>query len=505
MSLVAVTSLIDELLADQQRLSAVERFSQFHANATEPAQAKHYRSLIPLTKPGRGEQYSFEVDLNACSGCKACVTACHSLNGLDDGESWRDVGLLLSTDLSPATQQTVTTACHHCVDPACANGCPTLAYEKEADTGIVRHLDDQCIGCQYCTLTCPYEVPKYNDRLGIVRKCDMCQSRLREGEAPACVQACPNEAIKIRIVSAASVEERSETGSLLPGTMPSRITLPTTRFLNQRRQLAPADQDSLRPAMAHTPLAIMLVLTQAAAGILLFDALSRFLWVFVRTPGSWHAILGASLALAGLFAATLHLGRPAQAWRSFLGWRKSWLSREILVFSPWAGVSLAYAVSLVFPVADWVQKGLALSSVLSGLLGVFCSVMVYVFTRRPYWCLPMTMTRFGLTLIALGACFVAPTIATTAIAAKLGFEIYLSLPAVSPFRRSARLLQGPLRGIWKARLATGFAGLVFLAGANIYPPLAGIGFVLTLSGELLERTIFFRAVDAPGMPGGVGA
>ena len=83
MSLVEDRTLIDELLEDQQRLTAVERFSQFHENATEPVQARHYRSLIPLSLPGKGEQYSFEVDLDACSGCKACVAACHSLNGLD--------------------------------------------------------------------------------------------------------------------------------------------------------------------------------------------------------------------------------------------------------------------------------------------------------------------------------------------------------------------------------------------------------------------------------------
>ena len=78
-------------------------------------------------------------------------------------------------------QQTVTTACHHCVEPACLEGCPVLAYEKDAETGIVRHLDDQCIGCQYCVLKCPYDVPKYSAKRGIVRKCDMCYDAPRRG------------------------------------------------------------------------------------------------------------------------------------------------------------------------------------------------------------------------------------------------------------------------------------------------------------------------------------
>jgi len=148
-----------------------------------------------LECPPKGEGRTLVYDLlDACTGCKACVTACHSLNGLDEGETWRDVGTLFGGTGAEPVQQTVTTACHHCLDPACMNGCPVNAYDKDPVTGIVRHLDDQCIGCQYCILKCPYDVPKYSRKRGIVRKCDMCSGRLAAGEAPACVQACPNEA-----------------------------------------------------------------------------------------------------------------------------------------------------------------------------------------------------------------------------------------------------------------------------------------------------------------------
>src|SRR5918995_205708 len=93
--------LIDLLLEEQQTLPAVQRFAQWHAEQPHEALADHqahiaYRSLIPLSRPQPGEQYAFEVDLDSCSGCKACVTACHSLNGLEEQETWRDVGLLLS-------------------------------------------------------------------------------------------------------------------------------------------------------------------------------------------------------------------------------------------------------------------------------------------------------------------------------------------------------------------------------------------------------------------------
>jgi formate dehydrogenase iron-sulfur subunit len=168
-------SPIDRYLREQQTMTAVDRFSRHHDEVRDPGpvgvpldaatflpdQARYYRDLVPMARPGAGEQYAFEVDLDACSGCKACVTACHSLNGLDDAESFRSAGALIGTRatevaIEPALrlstltiepwQQTVTTACHHCVDPACLNGCPVDAYEKDPVTGIVRHLDDQCIG-----------------------------------------------------------------------------------------------------------------------------------------------------------------------------------------------------------------------------------------------------------------------------------------------------------------------------------------------------------------------
>src|SRR4029078_6577782 len=83
------------LLEEQQQLSAVEEFSRVHARNGVPSQAKYYSRLLPASPPGPGEQYSCEVDLDRCSGCKACVTACHALNGLDEQETWRDVGMLI--------------------------------------------------------------------------------------------------------------------------------------------------------------------------------------------------------------------------------------------------------------------------------------------------------------------------------------------------------------------------------------------------------------------------
>jgi NAD-dependent dihydropyrimidine dehydrogenase PreA subunit len=113
--------LLQQYLKEQQRLTAVERFSQRHERDALAPGKRYYPDLMPLERPGPGQQFAFQVDLDACSGCKACVTACHRLNGLDDdeGETWRSVGLLHGGTPDAPVQQTVTTACHHCVDPAC--------------------------------------------------------------------------------------------------------------------------------------------------------------------------------------------------------------------------------------------------------------------------------------------------------------------------------------------------------------------------------------------------
>jgi ferredoxin len=148
---IGSATLVERLLDEQRQPTAVDTFARLHATDRLPPQEKYYRELLPLNAPRPGEQYAFEVDLDRCSGCKACVTACHALNGLDESEVWRDVGLLHGGTTDLPVVQHVTTACHHCLEPACLTACPVNAYEKDLHTGIVKHLDDQCFGCQYCT------------------------------------------------------------------------------------------------------------------------------------------------------------------------------------------------------------------------------------------------------------------------------------------------------------------------------------------------------------------
>ncbi len=454
--------LLDELLAEQQRLQTpVAKFSTAHDAGTLAAR---HTSLIPLTAPRPGEQYAFEVELDACTGCKSCVAACHSLNGLDDTETWRDVGLLVSPSRRHPFTQTITSACHHCADPACLNGCPVLAYEKDPVTGIVRHLDDQCIGCQYCILKCPYDAPKYNARLGIVRKCDMCHGRLAEGEAPACVQACPTHAI--RIVTVAKSEPRE---TFLPAAPAPGYTQPTTRYVATRPlpdNLVAADAIALRPQPAHWPLVIMLTLMPTAVAL---SALRL-------------NVAAVACGTLGLAASVLHLGQPRRAWRIFLGWRQSWLSREALAFGAWWLLALA---ALAFP-------RLATASAIVGALGLACSAMIYIDTRRALWAWTQTVPRFFGTATVVALALTHPVIAAFALIAKLAWE------SRSTFDGSvaARLQRGPLKSAVAWRDALGG-----LAVIGLLTPFASWALAPLFVGELLERHLFFRAVDAPKMPG----
>jgi Fe-S-cluster-containing dehydrogenase component/DMSO reductase anchor subunit len=473
-----LNNFLAELLAEQSQLQTpVTRASlAYDRSKIGNRISKIHSDLIPLSKPGPGEQYAFEVDLDSCSGCKACVVACHALNGLEENESWRDVGFVHGGSRAAPFQQTVTTACHHCADPGCLNGCPVLAYEKDPVTGIVRHLDDQCIGCQYCILKCPYDVPKYSERLGIVRKCDMCHNRLAEGEAPACVQACPTQAIKI--VKVEIHVGRADTSQFLSAAPDPSYTQPTTRYLSQRplpSNAVAADAAALRPQPPHWPLVVMLTLLPMAVGCFCAGVFS---------PSAMLLRLGWLAGALGLGASVFHLGQPLRAWRIFLGWRKSWLSREALVFGAWFPAATA---ALFFP-------GLVPAAAAVGCAGLLCSVMVYVDTHRVLWRFNQTASRFFGTALVLGLVPVAPAAAALASAAKLALEARsLRGPATS-----ARLLRGPLRRAITLRFSLGLAGGVLLLLAPGWPALAGI-----LAGELAERYLFFRAVDAPKMPGSV--
>jgi Fe-S-cluster-containing dehydrogenase component/DMSO reductase anchor subunit len=528
---------LDQYLAEQQRLTAVERFSQRH---DEGLREGSYRTLLPLERPVAGQQYAFEVDLDACTGCKACVNACRNLNGLDEDESWRSVGLLYGTHADEPFLQSVTTACHHCVEPACMRGCPVNAYEKDRVTGIVHHLDDQCIGCGYCTLTCPYEVPRFNSSRGIVRKCDLCSDRLAVGEAPACVQACPTQAIRVTVVEVAEAVEAAQTDAFvivrglrkpLPTVPSPRTTTPTTRYVTSRElpaDVLPADHFSLRPAHPHPPLAAMLVLTQLSVGAFIVDfGLRAAAGPSTAPMRTYNALVALVLGVLALGVSVLHLGRPLYAFRAAIGIRTSWLSREIVAFSAFAGLAAAYALALRSGAGPPVLALLGPLVGAAGIAGVACSVMVYAATGRVWWRTRATATRFVSTMLVCGLASVLVTslavreppgvvhavgaLLAAASAGKLAWEAtifrHLGLP-LTDLGRTAQLMAHDLSRVTLWRFAAGGMGialalLIVVVGSDglLWTSMAGLALVSTVIGELLERSLFFRACTAPRMPG----
>ncbi len=154
------------------------------------------------------------VDVTRCIGCRGCQVACKSWNELPanktafsetgsnprylDASNFTRVLFLESPAPGGAVRWSfVKRQCMHCLEPACASACPVGALEKLA-TGPVVYRDDRCIGCRYCMLACPFQIPKYqwNARVPYVRKCGFCADRQALGKKPACVATCPGEALR---------------------------------------------------------------------------------------------------------------------------------------------------------------------------------------------------------------------------------------------------------------------------------------------------------------------
>jgi formate dehydrogenase iron-sulfur subunit len=463
------------------------------------------RRLIPDGPPGAGEQYRFHFDMTKCIGCKCCVVACNEQNGNPAAINWRRVGEVEGGHFPYTQRYHLSMGCNHCLEPSCMTGCPVKAYTKDPATGVVLHDADTCIGCQYCTWNCSYGVPQYNSERGVVGKCDLCHNRLSDGMAPACVAACPEEAITIEIVDAAQWNADYMTADA-PG-LPSaddsisttRITLPEDLLPDTGR----VDTQRIVPEDPHWPLVFMLVLTQLSAGA--FAVL--FLLDLLGVSGLGAPAL-ASLALAGisLGASTLHLGRPVYAWRALRGLRQSWLSREVLVLSLFAGAAAGFAGMLLLELDGRLAAGLL--TVICGMTGILCSGRIYIVRARPAWDSGCTLAEFFSTALLLGPLFVRaaglPDVTWLAWAAAAGASAQLLTQTLKllwllrseqfELRASALLLAGRFRRVLLLRLA-------ILVVAGVVLPLSAAGqfsamvaLVLALSGEWLGRWLFFVTV-----------
>ncbi len=159
------------------------------------------------------EFYGVLFDANYCIGCRKCEWACNDVNDLpnqpiekfDDKTVFKEI-----RDTKPHNYTVVNSfnvddrkdpiyvkkQCMHCNQPACASACLTAAMKKTVKGPIIWR-ENKCMGCRFCMLSCPFDIPKfeYDSANPKISKCTMCFERLKKGERPACVKICPEEAL----------------------------------------------------------------------------------------------------------------------------------------------------------------------------------------------------------------------------------------------------------------------------------------------------------------------
>ncbi len=151
------------------------------------------------------------VDTTVCIGCRKCEWACKGAHGIEQGdfESYQNNEVLndmrrpTPTDLTIVNRYTdeglrnIKLQCMHCDYPACVSACIVGAISK-TENGSVVWDTDMCIGCRYCIVACPFQIPTFEYEKALdpkIVKCDFCIDRTNEGKIPACVNICPVEAL----------------------------------------------------------------------------------------------------------------------------------------------------------------------------------------------------------------------------------------------------------------------------------------------------------------------
>lgn len=165
----------------------------------------------PLTADA--EAVGMLYDSTLCVGCKACVTRCKQVNDMEAVPAPNDSDRLWDSpdDLDYRTRNIIKLhkgseddwdyvkyQCMHCIKPSCVSACPVSAMKKEEKTGIVFYDQNICIGCRYCQVACPFNIPKFGwpEAFPKIVKCDLCKfTNLKLKGEPACCETCPTGAV----------------------------------------------------------------------------------------------------------------------------------------------------------------------------------------------------------------------------------------------------------------------------------------------------------------------
>lgn len=216
---------------------------EYRANPAAGAPHAHHAvegDLWPDDHPYDGHRWGMAIDLNACSGCSACLIACQAENnvpvvGRDEVARhremhWIRIDRYYAGDDDDPTVVHQPMMCQHCANAPCETVCPVLATVHSSE-GLNQQVYNRCVGTRYCANNCPYKVRRFNwfdyvhdDALanlalnpdvtvrmrGIMEKCSLCVQRIQEGKIEArrlgipladgairtaCQQSCPTNAI----------------------------------------------------------------------------------------------------------------------------------------------------------------------------------------------------------------------------------------------------------------------------------------------------------------------
>ncbi len=139
--------------------------------------------------------YGMIFDQTKCVGCSDCEIACQKVNKVPKGQ--HRLYVEDQTDLKDIlNRKFMRISCQQCSDSPCTHVCPTNACHRDSITDIVTMHVDDCIGCKYCIVACPYDVRFINDETKAAENCDFCKhTNLAQGKEPACVEACKYDAL----------------------------------------------------------------------------------------------------------------------------------------------------------------------------------------------------------------------------------------------------------------------------------------------------------------------
>ncbi|MCL5044388.1 MAG: formate dehydrogenase subunit beta [Deltaproteobacteria bacterium] len=157
------------------------------------------------------------IDISKCIGCKACQAACLEWNDLHEAVGINVGSYQNPPDLTPESWTLMRFSevevprdgtgepelawlirkdgCMHCAEPGCLEACPAPGAIVQYSNGIVDFQEENCIGCGYCITGCPFNIPRISKRDRKAYKCTLCSDRVAVGLEPACIKACPTQAL----------------------------------------------------------------------------------------------------------------------------------------------------------------------------------------------------------------------------------------------------------------------------------------------------------------------